>query len=146
MLTRDEVRAAIRFQNPPRPPRAFTKWWGEGLWEQYGDQLKQFDKYEEDVVVVGFPCPAFTKQENGFYWRLPEVAKKGAGHDSNAALPNWDDLPALLAELPDTEAPGLFDEAKKIADKAHAEGKYVLIHHWSLMYERIWNSAAWKIC
>ena len=139
MLTRDEVRAAIRFQNPPRPPRAFTKWWGEGLWEQYGDALKQFDKYEEDVVVVGFPCPAFTKRDDGFYWRLPEIAKKGGGHDSNAALPNWDDLPALLAELPDTEAPGLFDEQKKIADKAHAEGKYVLIHHWSLMYERIWN-------
>ena len=37
-------------------------------------------------MVVGFPCPAFTKQDNGFYWRLPEVAKKGAGHDSNAAL------------------------------------------------------------
>ena len=43
MLTRDEVRAAIRFRNPPRPPRAFTKWWGEGLWEQYGDELKRFD-------------------------------------------------------------------------------------------------------
>ena len=103
MLTKDEVRAAIRFQNPPRPPRAFTKWWGEGLWEQYGDQLKQFDQYEEDIVVVGFPCPAFTRQENGFYWRLPEVAKKGAGHDSNAALPNWEELPALLAELPESE-------------------------------------------
>ena len=31
------------------------------------------------------------------------------------------------------------DEAKAMADKARAEGKYVLIHHWSLMYERIWN-------
>ena len=25
------------------------------------------------------------------------------------------------------------------AEKARAEGKYVLMHHWSLMYERIWN-------
>ncbi|MBO5257633.1 MAG: hypothetical protein J6C42_09070, partial [Clostridia bacterium] len=51
----------------------------------------------------------------------------------------WADLPALLADLPNTDAPGLFDQAKRIADAAHAEGKYVLIHHWSLMYERIWN-------
>ena len=44
MLTRDEVRAAIRFQNPSRPPCAFTKWWGDGLCEQYGEQLNQFQK------------------------------------------------------------------------------------------------------
>ncbi len=140
MLTRDQVRAAIRFQNPPRPPRAFTKWWGEGLWEQHGEKLHQFNKYEEDVVVVGFPCPAFTKLDNGFCWKLPEIDRsKFSAFDSNAALPDWADLPALLAELPDTDAPGLFDDAKRIADAAHAEGKYVLIHHWSLMYERIWN-------
>lgn len=43
MLTRDQVRSAIRFGSPPRPPKAFTKWWGEGLWEQYGEKLRQFD-------------------------------------------------------------------------------------------------------
>ena len=140
MLTRDEVRAAIYFRNPPRPPRAFTKWWGEGLREQYGNELSRFDAYEEDVVVVPFPCPSFQKRDDGFYWRLPEIDRsKLVGLDAQAALPDWDDLPALLAELPDTDAPGLFDHAKRIADAAHAEGKYVLIHHWSLMYERIWN-------
>lgn len=140
MLTKEEVRAAIYFGNPPRPPRAFTKWWGEGLWEQYGSELARFDRYEEDVVVVPFPCPSFTKRDDGFYWRLPEIDRtKKVGHDANAALPDWNDLPALLAELPDTDAPGLFENAKRIADAAHAEGKYVLIHHWSLMYERIWN-------
>lgn len=140
MLTREEVRAAIRFRNPPRPPRAFTKWWGEGLGEQYGAELSRFDKFEEDVVVVGFPCPSFSPREDGFYWRLPEVKCEGkVGHDANAALPDWDDLPALLENLPDTDAPGLFDEQKRIADEAHRQGKYVLIHHWSLMYERIWN-------
>ena len=73
MLTRDQVRAAIRFQNPPRPPRAYTKWWGEGLWEQYGEKLHQFNCYEEDVVIVWFPCPSFTPRDDGFYWRLPDI-------------------------------------------------------------------------
>lgn len=139
-LTRDDVRAAIYMKNPPRPPRAFTKWWGEGLWEQYGAELSRFDKYNEDVVVVPFPVPSFTPREDGFYWRVPAVDRSGkVGLDADAKLPDWDDLPALLADLPDTDAPHLFDDAKQIADAAHAEGKYVLIHHWSLMYERIWN-------
>jgi len=140
MLTRDEVRAAIRFQNPPRPPMAFTKWWGEGLWEQYGNELSRFDSYSEDVVVVPFPMPSFTPRDDGFYWRLPAPRdNSGVGHDARAALPEWDDLPALLNDLPDTDAPGLFDHAKRVADEAHAEGKYVLIHHWHLMYELIWK-------
>ena len=68
MLTRDEVRAAIHFQNPPRPPRAFTKWWGDGLWQHHGDKLNLLDqKYEEDVVVVGFPYPWYDPREDGFY-------------------------------------------------------------------------------
>ena len=139
MLTRDEVRAAIRFENPPRPPRAFTKWWGEGLHEQYGDQLHRFDQYEEDVVVVGCPQPSGAPRDDGFYWRLPQIDRRMTSYDSNAALPDWKYLPDFLAELPNTDAPGLFDGIKVIADKAHAEGKYVLLHHWSLMYELIWN-------
>ncbi|MBO5648328.1 MAG: hypothetical protein J6S76_00265 [Clostridia bacterium] len=140
MLTREEVRAAIRFGNPPRPPRAFTKWWGEGLCEQYGEQLNRFDKYEEDVVVVHFPRPTFEERADGFCWHLPKIDRSGtASYDSNAALPDWKDLPAFLENLPNTDAPGIFDDAKRIAEQAHAEGKYVLIHHWSLMYELIWN-------
>ena len=76
MLSRDEVRAAIRFAHPPRPPKAFTKWWGEGLAEQYGSQLAQFDSYEEDVVVVPFPCPAIEPRADGFYWRLPRIENR----------------------------------------------------------------------
>ena len=139
MLTREEVRAAIRFQSPPRLPRAFTKWWGEGLAEQYGEQLRRFDRFEEDVVTVEFPCPAFAPRADGFYWRVPAVTAQTKAIDASAYLPDWGDLPALLANLPDTDAPGLFDEAKRRADAAHAEGKYVLIYHWSLMYERIWK-------
>ena len=61
------------------------------------------------------------------------------GRDADALLPEWADLPALLADLPNTQAPGLFDEAARLARAAHAQGRYVLIHHWSLMYERIWS-------
>ena len=107
MLNREEVRAAIRVQSPPRLPRAFTKWWGEGLAEQYGEQLRRFDRFEEDVVPVEFPCPAFAPRADGFYWRVPAVAAQTKAIDASAYLPDWDDLPALLANLPDTDAPDL---------------------------------------
>lgn len=88
MLSREQVRSAIRFACPPRPPRAFTKWWGEGLEEQYGEELSRFDAYEEDVTVVPFPCPAVTPRADGFYWRLPQLGeRRKVGHDANALLP-----------------------------------------------------------
>ncbi len=140
MLNRNEVRAAIRFGNPPRPPRAFTKWWGEGLAKQYGQELSRFNKYEDDVVVVPFPTPGFKPREDGFYWRVPQLdTPTSKAHDSNAHLPDWDYLPEFLEALPDTDAPGLFDKAKRMAEAARAEGKYVLMHHWHMMFELIWQ-------
>lgn len=140
MLSKEEVRAAIRFQNPPRPPRVFTKWWGEGLWEQYGARLSQFDQYEEDVVIVDCPSPPFSERSDGFYWCLPKVSyDANTGHDSRAALPDWKYLPDLLANMPNTEAPGIFDGAAKAAKAAREQGKYVLLMHWHLMFERIWQ-------
>ena len=140
MLNREQVKAAIHFQNPPRPPRAFTKWWGDGLWQHHGNKLDILNqKYEEDVVVVGFPYPWYDPREDGFYWYVPQIEQKVTGHDSSARFRDWGDLPAFLEHLPNTDAPGLFDDAKRAAEQARAEGKYVLMHHWSLMYERIWN-------
>ena len=140
MMTRDDVRAAIRFQGPSRPPRAFSKWWGDGLRAQHGDKLKQFDKYEDDVVIVAFPYPWYDPREDGFYWHVPQPdISQAAGLDSSVRHPDWADLHVVLDNLPNTELPYLFDEAKRVADAAHTKGKYVLVHHWSLMYERIWT-------
>jgi uroporphyrinogen decarboxylase len=139
-LTRDEVRGAIRRTGAPRPPLAFVKWWGEGLAEQYGSRLGYFDRYREDVCVVSFPVPSFSPRSDGFHWRLPQLdTAVSKAHDANAALPDWKYLADFLKTLPDTDAPGLFDAARRSAEAARSRGQYVLIHHWSLMYERIWN-------
>ena len=49
-LNKDEVIAAVEGFKPPRIPLVAAKWWGEGLHEQYGDQLDRFDLYPEDPV------------------------------------------------------------------------------------------------
>lgn len=139
-MTRDEVKAAIHFGSPPRPPMAFCKWWGEGLWEQYGEQLFRFNGIREDADVSQFPVPSFEKREDGFCWNVPPMNISGkVGNDSRCWLPDWDDLPALLEKLPDTDAPGLFDGAAAAAENSRRENRYSLCMHWSLMYERIWS-------
>lgn len=140
-LDAKEVTKAIEFRSPARVPMAFTKWWGEGLGQQYGARLREFDKYPEDVCVVPFPCPAFSPTPDGFFWDLsgPSNATSSRGMDSNACLADWAYLDQLEAAPPDFSAPGLFDEAKRIAERGHAEGRYVLLHHWGLFFERIWG-------
>jgi uroporphyrinogen decarboxylase len=140
-LKSKDVKKAINFQSPSRIPMAFTKWWGEGLYEQYGKRLEEFNKYPEDVAVVPFPCPSYTKCENGFFWSLPEIdiKNKSRAHDSNCLLPDWQGLEDFVKNPPNTEAPGLFDEAKRYAEQARKEDRYVLLHHWGLMFERIWG-------
>lgn len=139
-LSRDEVIKAIEFKSPKRIPMVFTKWWGEGLWEEHGERLNEFAKYPEDVVVLGFPMPSFTKRDDGFCWCLPEVdLSKSAGHDANVRLPDWSYIDDLVNNPPNVDIPGLWDEQIKRAEQARKEGKYVAIHHWSLMFELIWN-------
>jgi len=141
-LSRQEVIKAIEFGRPSRIPMVFTRWWGGGLGEQYGDRLREFDKYPEDVVVIGFPCPSNTAAENGFYWKLPNLTveqTKKIGIDTMSSLPDWSYLEDMLNNPPNTDAPGLFADAAKIAEQARRDGKYVLIMHWGLMFERIWG-------
>ncbi len=139
-LPREEVVKAIEFGSPARIPMVFTKWWGEGLYEQYGDRLSQFEKYPEDVCCLGFPSPSFDRREDGFCWHLPKVdTSRFKGNDATIRLPDWDYIDELVANPPNVNAPRLWDAQIKQAEKARAEGKYILIHHWSLMFERIWN-------
>lgn len=39
-----EVIKAVERRKPRRIPLVFAKWWGEGLGDQYGERLKEFDR------------------------------------------------------------------------------------------------------
>jgi len=131
---------AIEFKRPSRIPMVFTKWWGEGLGEQYGERLNEFGKYPDDAAVIGFPCPHNGYREDGFYWRLPPPVERTArGHDSSNLLHDWKYIEEMAANPPNTDAPGLFDGVAEAAENARKAGRYVLIMHWGLMFERIWG-------
>jgi hypothetical protein len=56
-LTREEVIKAVEHKGPARVPVSMARWWGEGLGDQYGDRLREFDKYPDDCVRLWIPMP-----------------------------------------------------------------------------------------
>ena len=41
-LAKEEIVKAVERRCPSRVPMVISKWWGEGLGEQYGDRLTDF--------------------------------------------------------------------------------------------------------
>ena len=84
-LPRVEVIKAIERQNPNRVPMVRAKWWGEGLEEQYGSRLEEFDRYPEDVQDLWLEPPIdYAKMD--LSWELP--TEEGA-HDSRPIIDDW---------------------------------------------------------
>ncbi|NQT87541.1 hypothetical protein HQ560_12300, partial [bacterium] len=135
-LPRDEVAKAIERRNPSRVPLIFTKWWGEGLGEQYGERLAEFDRYPHDAVHLFFnPLPV---DQMGLSW-LEGADRRGQAHDAGGLLPDWKHLDEFIDKLPDPEAPGLFDDMAEAAAEARAQDRYCFFAHWGLFFERPWG-------
>jgi hypothetical protein len=49
-LPREEVIKAIERRNPVRVPLIFARWWGEGLWDHFGDRLLEFERYPDETM------------------------------------------------------------------------------------------------
>ena len=73
-LSRDEVTAAVEGGDPPRIPLVRAKWWGEGLVEQFGDELARFDHIPEDVVQILIENPVDpTRMNLSWEWHADGV-------------------------------------------------------------------------
>jgi len=133
-LSRVDVIKAIERKNPPRIPLVMAKWWGEGLEEQYGDRLKQFDPYPEDVVFVWLN-ELIEYEKMGLSWDLPQ----GGAHDTRAIVDDWSKLDEFIEKLPDPKNDPRFDAIAVIAKQAHAEDRYLMFAFWRLFFERPWE-------
>jgi uroporphyrinogen-III decarboxylase len=111
-----------------------TKWWGEGLEEQYGDRLNQFDRYPDDVLHLWLH--ELIEYENmGLSWDLPE----GGAHDSMAVVDDWAKLDEFIEKLPDPEGDIRFDSLVEEAEQARKQDRYILFGWWRLFFERPWQ-------
>lgn len=136
-LPKDEVIKAIERRCPQRIPLVMAKWWGEGLHEQYGDKLAEFDKYPHDVAMAMIG-PLDVDAMN-LFWHDPEATVTRKAHDTGGVLPDWTYLDEFIEKMPDPEAPSLFDPIYAEVEKAHAQDRYLLFGWWGLFFERPWG-------
>ncbi|HOX40114.1 MAG TPA: uroporphyrinogen decarboxylase family protein [Candidatus Brocadiia bacterium] len=134
-LVKEEVIAAIERKFPSRIPLVMAKWWGEGLWEQYGERLRQFDRIPDDVVLPMFGPPMPDPKDLSWF---QECSGK-RGHDSGGLLPDWKGLDEFIAKMPDPEQPGLLDNLKSAANFARENNRYLITGWWGLFFERPWG-------
>jgi uroporphyrinogen decarboxylase len=131
-LPRGEVIKALKRQKPSRVPIILGKWWGEGLNEQYGDQLQAFSGYPDDVVQLWLDPVPFHQMD--LSWELP----RGGAYDSQPILDDWAKLDELIEKLPDPETDPQLDWIAEAANAAHDADRYVLLGWWQLFFERPW--------
>lgn len=134
-LKREDVIKAVERRGPSRIPIVMAHWWGEGLWEQYGERLREFDRYPTDAPVLMQPAVDLSTMD--LPWRR-EATEKHA-HDSGGLLPDWALLDDFIALLPDTERPNAMDAMQAPAAAIRAEGRYLLWGHWTLFFEMPWS-------
>ena len=136
-LPKGEVIKAVERKGPRRIPLVMAKWWGEGLGEQYGERLSEFDRYPHDVAMA--MIGPLDVAQMGLSWRDPESAAARKAHDAGGVLPDWSYLDEFIEKMPDPEAPGLLDPLCEGAEEAHRLGRYLLFGWWGLFFERPWG-------
>jgi uroporphyrinogen decarboxylase len=131
-LPRSEVVRAVERKNPARVPLVMARWWGEGLWEQYGDRLRAFDRFPEDVGMLWIEPLDF--EAMGPAWKIDS----GGAHDSRCVLDDWSRLDDFIARMPDPEADPQFEPLVAQAEQYRREDRYILFAWWRLFFERPW--------
>lgn len=133
-LPREEVIKAVERKGPSRVPLVRAKWWGQGLSEQYGQRLAEFDCYPEDAVLLMINSLPWEKM--GLSWIDPSRPQQAL--DAGGVIPDWKHLEEFLVKMPDPEAPGLLDGLRDDVRQARAENRYVLFGFWHLFFEKPW--------
>jgi len=132
-MTRDDVIRAVERRGPPRIPLVRAKWWGEGLWDQYGERLRELDRYPEDVISL------WVNPVNPTEMNLPWTWATGGGHDSRCVIDDWAKLDDFIERLPHPDNDPAFEQLAATAEKARAEDRYILFGWWGLLFERPWG-------
>lgn len=132
-LPRAEVIKAVERKRPSRIPLVRAKWWGEGLTEQYGERLRELDRFPEDVHQEWRANPV-DPERMGLSWTW----EKGGAHDSACVLDDWGKLDEFIEKLPrpENEDPGNSIQSVK---QARAQDRYVLYCWWNLFFEKPWG-------
>lgn len=133
-LGREDVARAIEGRKPSRIPMVLARWWGQGLWEEYGERLHELDaRYPSDVEHLWlWPI---RPECMGLSWSLEATG----GLDSRAVIDDWAKLDEFIEKLPRPETDEALRDLPAIAAKARSDGRYILMGWWNLFFEKPWT-------
>jgi hypothetical protein len=138
-LTRDQVRAAIRFGQPPRPPLANSLWHNPATLEAHGDAFRALlDGYPDDTVNVGMVIDYWQSPKDDPTYRFAfggKVKPDGIPHFAYPVIEDWSELDQFLAEFPTPERPDAVERVQA-ARQAHPD-RYVLVCWGHYFHQRL---------
>lgn len=138
-LTRDQVRAAIHFGDPPRPPLAQSLWYNPATLEAHGDAFR--------ALLVNYPDDTISASMWIDYWQAPEDDptyryafgdKRKPDEIPAFAYPvidDWSELDQFLAEFPTAMRPDATDRVRE-ARQAHPN-RYILAGWGHYFHQRL---------
>lgn len=132
-LPKQEVTKAVERKYPQRIPLVQAKWWGEGLVEKHGDDLRRFDRYPEDAVFLWIEPLDYTAMNLSWDFR------SDGAHDARWILDDWNKLDEFIQKLPDPERSPQFERLYPLAEQAHRANRYLIFAFWRLFFERPWE-------
>lgn len=133
-MQRADVIKAVERRKPSRIPLVRAKWWGEGLAEQYGERLQEFERYPEDVEWFFVGNPVAPQKMN-----LPWKWNTGGAHDSQCVIDDWAKLDDFIERLPNPEDDPQFESFVEHAAQARADDRYIMFGWWNLFFEKPWG-------
>jgi len=132
-LPRAEVIKAVERKYPARIPFVRAKWWGEGLHDQYGERLREFDCYPEDTATIWINPLDIGAM--GLSWQL----SSGGAHDSHCIIDDWGKLDEFIDKMPDPDTDPQFDNLIEQAERIRSQERYLMFGWWGLFFERPWG-------
>jgi uroporphyrinogen decarboxylase len=132
-LSRSEVIKAVERRYPCRIPLVRARWWGEGLADQYGERLREFNRYPEDTVTI------WVKPLDIGAMRLSWRISSGGAHDARCVIDDWEKLDEFIEKMPDPEKDPQFDKLIEDAERYRSQDRYILFGWWALFFERPWG-------
>ena len=146
ILNYSEVRKAIRFDNPKRPPLCAMLWHNQDTLDYYGKDFSELlERYPDDVLAVHIGIhywQSHKSNDENYRWAYRGWEKpQGSAIDNCPIIKDWQsDLPKFIKDMPDPCRGDAFDEVA-VASKAYPE-RYILVN-WgtlssseALLYQR----------
>ena len=138
-LLREEVRAALRFERPSRPPRAYALWHNPATIEAHGDAFRALlEAYPDDTVNTFVPCSYWEVPKDDPTYRFAFGGKHKPDDIPHFAYPvigDWSELDAFLSEFPDAERPGVLDQT--CAAREANPYRYILVSFGHYFHQRL---------